>query len=59
MGSQASRFGAEKAEKTVIRIGQTGGFDLGGIHQFDLSGILLRPLAGNAKQSSSCQPRVI
>jgi hypothetical protein len=29
-----------------------------GNHQFDLSGILLRPLAGNAKQSSPRQSRM-
>jgi hypothetical protein len=29
-----------------------------GTHHFDLSGILLRAVAGNAKQSSPRQPRV-
>jgi hypothetical protein len=36
----------------------TGGYDHVGIDQFYLSGILLRAIAGNAKQPSPRQPRV-
>jgi len=39
-------------------IDQTTGCDHVGNHQFDLSGILLRPPAGNAKHPSPRQPRV-
>jgi hypothetical protein len=38
----------------MVAIDQTGGFGHVGAHQFDLSGILLRAVAGNAKQPSPC-----
>jgi hypothetical protein len=64
LGTERSHFrpttqsARNELPRRMVAVGQTGGFDYVGTHQFDLPGILLRAVAGNAKQSPPRQPRI-